>query len=239
MSAGMESGRSQVAVVRHPPWSLQQQRGLILICALLGWCIALVGYRVHRTGSDGFLFLVWNLFLACIPLFVSRLLQVAHRRQVPDIAQLGLLALWLLFLPNAPYILTDLVHLQPDNSNLYWYDLAMVLSYAGTGLLVGYSSLFDVHNILVARFGRALGWSLAAGALVLSGYGVYLGRVQRWNSWDVVTNPRGLFRAIADCLFNPSLHLHTYAVSAVFGVGLLLGYAALHSLIWDREKARQ
>ena len=76
---------------------------------------------------------------------------------------------------------------------------------------------------------------MAISALLLSGYGVYLGRVHRWNSWDVIAHPRGLLGCIADCLFNPSLHIHTYMVSGLFGVGLLLGYAALHSMVSPAE----
>lgn len=215
-----------------------QQREFILLCALLAWCIALVGFRVQRTGSGQFLFLLWNLFLACVPVFASRLLRAAHRKKAPDTLQLGLAGLWLLFLPNAPYILTDIVHLQPASTGLYWYDLGLLLSCAGTGVLLGYSSLFDVHRILEERLGSRWGWGIVVGTLILSGYGVYLGRVMRWNSWDVIVNPRGLFGCIADCLLNPSLHIHTYMVSGLFGVGLLLGYAALRSMTsWNGSLA--
>ena len=214
-----------------------QQREYILLCTLLAWCVVLVGFRVGRTGSDQFLFLIWNLFLACVPAFASRLLRAAHHRGAPDGLQLGLAALWLLFLPNAPYILTDMVHLQPGTGGLYWYDLGLLLSCAGTGLLLGYSSLLDVQKIVDERFGPKLAWSVVISTLVLSGYGVYLGRVMRWNSWDVIVNPRGLFGCIADCLLNPGLHIKTYAVSGLFGIGLLLGYAALRSMISWRGRS--
>ncbi len=105
-------------------------------------------------------------------------------------------------------------------------------------MLLGYSSLFDVHRILEERLGSRWGWGIVVGTLILSGYGVYLGRVMRWNSWDVIVNPRGLFGCIADCLLNPSLHIHTYMVSGLFGVGLLLGYAALRSMTsWNGSLA--
>ena len=204
--------------------------GYALFGALLLWCLALIALRVSRTGSDNFLFLIWNLFLACIPLAASRLLRVFHHRRSLDVAQLILVGVWLLFLPNAPYILTDMVHLQPGSSTLFWYDLGMVLSCAITGLLLGYSSTFDVHRVIEERFGPKLGWVVAVIALVLSGYGVYLGRVLRWNSWDVITNPRGLFASIADCILNPSMHVHTYLLSGLFGLAFLLGYAVLHSM---------
>jgi uncharacterized membrane protein len=123
-----------------------------------------------------------------------------------------------------------MVHLTPGSPTLYWYDLGMLLSCALTGLLLGYSSMFDVHRVIEERFGPRLGWVVAVVSLVLSGYGVYLGRVLRWNSWDIITNPRGLFASIADCLLNPASHVHTYVLSGLFGVALLLGYAVLHSM---------
>lgn len=210
---------------------------LVFFCALLAWCVALIGFRVQRTGSAEFLFLIWNLFLACIPLLASRVLRAAHERKASDALQLGLFAVWLLFLPNAPYILTDLIHLQPNPTGMFWYDLAVLLSAAGTGLLLGYSSLFDVQKIFEQRFNALCGWSVAVGALLLSGYGVYLGRVWRWNSWDVLVNPRGLFAQIVDCVINPSMHFQTYAFSGMFGIGLVLGYATLYSVSGRRALA--
>lgn len=209
-----------------------------LFGAALAWSCALIFLRVQWTGSPYFLFLVWNLFLACVPVFASRLLFRAHQRKAPDLTQLGLVCIWLLFLPNAPYILTDLVHLQSEHTPLYWYDLGMLLSCAGTGLLLGYSSLFDVHKVFEERFGARFGWTIVVVALIASGFGVYLGRVMRWNSWDVVTNPRGLFGSIAEFLLNPAEHFRTYVLSGLFGFGLLLGYAALHRMTaWRRPVA--
>jgi uncharacterized membrane protein len=202
-----------------------------LFAVLLAWCITLVGVRVLRTGSGYYLFLIWNLFLACVPLVLSRLLRRAHDRRVSDIAQLALAALWLLFLPNAPYLFTDFVHLHPSTPLLFWYDLLLLLSCAGTGLLLGYSSVFAVHTIVTERFGHRCGWAAVVIALSFSGYGIYLGRVQRWNSWDVFANPSGLFSSIADFLLNPSQHLHVYALSGLCSVVLLLGYAAMRSTI--------
>lgn len=204
-----------------------QPREFLLYGALLAWCVALIFIRVERTESGYFLFLIWNLFLACVPLLASRLLRVAHQRRVSLFFQVSLFSVWLLFLPNAPYLLTDLVHLQPGSTRLYWYDLTMLLSCAGVGLLLGYSSLFDVQKICEERFGHVAGWGVAIGTLLLCGYGVYLGRAMRWNSWDVVTNPRGLFEYIAACLLNPTAYLHVYALSGLFGAGLLLGYTTL------------
>jgi uncharacterized membrane protein len=211
-----------------------------LLAILLAWCVTLVLFRIGWTGSDYYLFLLWNLFLACVPLLVSTLLRNAQHRNAPDVLQLWLVAVWLLFLPNAPYILTDLVHLHPTGSKQYWYDLGMLLSFAGTGLLLGYTSLFQVHKLLEERFGPSFGWTVAAAAMLASGYGVYLGRIQRWNSWDIITSPRDLFGSIAETVRNPVEHFHIYALSGLFGFGLLAGYATLYSMLgWQRASATE
>ena len=201
-----------------------------LLAVLLIWCVALVTFRVARTGTLYFAFLVWNLFLAWTPLMLSRLLRAAHERRTGIAAQLSLAATWLLFLPNAPYILTDWVHLEYRSTFQYGFDVLLLISYAGTGLFLGYASLFDVHAIVAKRFGERSGWLVAIASLMLSGYGVYLGRVERWNSWDVVTNPDGLLMSIAHCLLNPAQHLRVYALSSIFSVALLLGYTLMHSI---------
>lgn len=212
-----------------------QWQSTALLGGLLAGSVVLVMLRAMWTQSGYYLFLLWNLFLAVVPLLASSLLRKAAGRNATDSVQLALLALWLLFLPNAPYILTDIVHLNPDGSRLYWYDLGMVLCCAGTGLLLGYASLFDVHELVERRFGPRFAWSAAVAALLASGYGVYLGRVQRWNSWDVVANPQGLLMSIVDTALNPVQHFHVYALSGLFGAGLVAGYAVLHAMRGPRQ----
>ncbi len=197
----------------------------------LTWCLGLIAVRIFRTGSPQFLFLTWNLFLACVPLASSRAFASMSRRGAARWALFALFCLWLLFLPNAPYIVTDLIHVKPRTGILSWYDSGMVLSCAGAGLLVGYFSVRDMQRLVEDRYGNVAGWSMTASALMLSGFGVYLGRVMRWNSWDVVTDPVALFGSVAELLLNAPLHLHTYAMTLLFGLGLLLGYAALHFLV--------
>jgi uncharacterized membrane protein len=212
---------------RGAPASRTEHTGLALSTLMLAWCLGLIAVRVLRTGSPHFLFLIWNLFLACVPLASSRALALARRRGLSPWTQGALLGLWLLFLPNAPYVVTDLVHLSARSGVVFWYDLGMLLSCAATGLIVGYLSVRDVQQVVEDASGRAAGWLVAGGALMLSGFGVYLGRVMRWNSWDVVMDPVGFFGSVADVIANARLHPHAWAVTLLFGTGLTLGYAAL------------
>lgn len=198
------------------------------------WCMALLVLRVERSGSVSYLFLSWNLFLAWIPWVAGQAFRASSRSRGSRLLRLGWFGLWLLFLPNAPYIVTDLLHLSARPGIPLWYDLALLFSCAGTGLLLGYLSLLDVQGAVEERHGRTAGWIVAGGSLFLSGFGIYLGRFLRWNSWEVLTDPSGLFLDIADRLLNPTSHPRTYGVTLIFGMSLLLGYVALRVLTRPR-----
>jgi uncharacterized membrane protein len=199
--------------------------------ALLAWCALLIGFRLYLAGTPTFRFLAWNLFLAAVPLAASSALVAAHARRAGRLLQLGCFAVWMLFLPNAPYLLTDLLHLAPMPPVPLWYDLAMLLSCAGTGLLLGFLSLAQVQRVVEERYHAAAGWALALASMLLSGYGIYLGRFQRWNSWDVMMDPTGVFGTVAGHLLDPAAHPRTIGVTLVYGGGLALGYVALRAVV--------
>ena len=199
------------------------KRALVFF-VLLAWCGFLLAGRVWRSHQLTYAFLVWNLFLAVIPAVAAALVVRARATA----ARLMWAVVWLLFLPNAPYIVTDFVHLVPRAPIPLWYDVALLLSCAGTGLLLGYSSVADVQDAVTMRFGAAAGWVIATSALLLSGFGVYLGRFLRWNSWDPIANPTELLNRLGGYGLNPMSHPRTVAVTFVYGVCFALGYAALH-----------
>lgn len=203
---------------------------LLLFGTLLSWCAALLLFRFVRSDSFEFAFLVWNLFLAAIPAVAAWFFVRAAERRSSTVGQVAWFAIWLAFLPNAPYIVTDFMHLDPRPPIPLWYDIALLASCAGTGLLLGYSSLADVQAIITRRFSALLGRVLAIAALFLSGFGIYLGRFLRWNSWDALTNPLQLFFDIADRAVSPLSHPRIIAVTVIYGVTLLLGYVALRIL---------
>ncbi len=200
---------------------LQRTAAFVL---LLAWCAALLTVRVWRAGSLMYLFLAWNLFLAAIPAFAAARLQY----EKASWRQAGWLALWLAFLPNAPYIVTDFVHLRARPPVPLWFDIALLISCAATGLLLGYASVADVQRFIARKFGEATAWLCAASALVLSGAGIYLGRFLRWNSWDILANP------IAIVL---SIQPRVLSVTLVYGFGLVVGYLAFRTLSVSSETA--
>jgi uncharacterized membrane protein len=184
---------------------------------LLAWCAALLAVRIARADSLMFLFLGWNLVLAVIPAAAAALLDKTREQW----KQAGLLAVWLAFLPNAPYLVTDFVHLRARPPVPLWFDIALLISCAATGLLLGYTSVADVQRFIARRFGEAAAWLCAASALILSGAGIYLGRFLRWNSWDLLANPVAIVLSIRP---------RVVSVTAVYGCGLLIGYLAFRAL---------
>ncbi len=194
--------------------------GLTIALAVLSLAAAgLLVVRMDRVGELAFVFLRWNLFLAWIPFVLSLGVAAVHARGGPRPLLWVLGAGWLLFLPNAPYILTDFIHLGRVGGAPLWFDAALIGTFAATGLALGLASLLIVHQVVEARAGRLVGWVVAVSSLVLSAIGIYLGRFPRFNSWDVVTDPHGLvgvvLQRLADPLGNPFLLRFGVLMSAV------------------------
>jgi len=215
-----------------------EKQRLAAVGLLLLWCGALIAFRIYLSPDppyDGKSLpgLAWNLFLAVVPLAWSLAFRKAGARR-PLWAGFFFL-LWLLFLPNAPYILTDLIHLAPRPGVPLWYVLAMLLSCAGTGTLLGYLSLLNVQSVIEVQFGKVAGWFVAVAALMLCGFGIYLGRFLRWNSWDALTHPLVLLRTIIGQFLDAEPHPHPVPVTVIFGTGLIVGYLALRAIAAPAE----
>lgn len=214
---------------------------LLLLSTLLS--IVMVAFRIMYSDSWGYIFLIWNLFLAWIPLCCAILLWWIVRWGIRfPLLLLAVVGVWLAFFPNAPYLVTDLLHLTPRHNIPLWYDLMLIFSFAWNGLLVGYVSLWIMQNLAEQLYGRAVGWLLVLGTTAVSGFGIYIGRFLRWNSWDFVVDPRGLLLDIVPRLLNPLEHPQTAAVSFLFSVFLLLSYMTMTMLIaakWQPNISRQ
>ena len=181
-------------------WLAGLSVALIIMSLAAGGLLAV---RLDRAGQPAFVFLTWNLFLAWVPFVLSLGVAAVHGRGGPRPLLWVLGAGWLLFLPNAPYILTDFIHLGRAGGVPLWFDAALIGTFAATGLALGLASLLIVHHVVEARAGRVLGWTVAVSSLVLSAIGVYLGRFPRFNSWDVVTDPLSLVAVVLQRLADP------------------------------------
>jgi uncharacterized membrane protein len=212
---------------------------LVLFFLTTALCITLVVLRVRYTSRITFVFLLWNIFLALIPYAISTLLILYNERIRNRWFLLAPFAAWLCFFPNAPYILTDLFHLKQRTGVPFWYDLALILFFAWNGLMLGYASLLDMQSVVTRHFNRGAGWLVAIGSLVLGSFGIYLGRYLRWNSWDVLSSPRGLLRDIYVRVLDPMDHPQTYGVTLIFSLFLVVGYLLIFQLTQTHRQALQ
>jgi uncharacterized membrane protein len=126
--------------------------------------------------------------------------------------------------------MTDILHLPRASQAPPWYDLALLLSCSGTGLLMGYLSLVDVHGIVERRFSSFVGWIFAIVSVILSGFGIYLGRFLRWNSWDVLTSPTLVLQLLKG-ITNPFASTRPLSVTFIFGITLALAYISVRLLL--------
>lgn len=199
---------------------------LLAASALLALGVAVRVVLVHSFDGTN---LVWNLFLAWIPFVVALVLYDGARRGTSGGTLVALGAAWLLFLPNAPYIVTDVKWLGEYAGGRLAYDAALIGTAATIGLVLGFVSLYLVQVVVAGRFGHVAGWALAWTALALSGVGVYLGRFERWNSWEVVTEPTTIVGQLARAALDPLAHTRPLALSIAFAVTWCVGYALFYS----------
>ena len=188
------------------------------------FCFGISLFRFVYTDTKLFLFLNWNLFLAFIPWALTSLVMIKPNLQKSKVTLFVLLSSWLLFFPNAPYILTDLFHLRLKSSMPIWFDLVLILSFAWTGLLFGFLSLWDIERILFVSTKRFYVIITSIGLLFVGSFGIYVGRFLRWNSWDIITKPFNLIYDISDRIINPFEHPRTWGVTIFLGLLLNMIY---------------
>jgi len=191
--------------------------------------MVLVVGRTIYSGSLFYMFLIWNLFLAFVPFAASMVIN--HRKEKSGVFTFSaLFGFWLLFFPNAPYILTDMVHLKYRHGVPFWYDMILLLSFAWNGLLLGYISLFKVQDVLEYKFGKKIAWAGVITSIILSAFGVYIGRYMRWNSWDVITNPVSLFKELSHTIVHPFANIQVWGMTTVLSLFLMFGYFVILQL---------
>jgi uncharacterized membrane protein len=208
----------------------------VWLYASIAFTVGMFAIRAALTDSIFGLFLVWNLFLAGLPLFFALWLQHTRDTKGNPLVQMLLFSAWLLFFPNAMYIVTDLFHLKTRPPVPQWFDTILLFSAAFNGLLLGFNSLSVVQRIFNAMFNKAVGTLLAVGCLFLAGYGIFLGRYLRWNSWDVLSNPFSLAADMVHHLLWPHHHIFMYGFVLLFGSFMCLAYFALQRHTYSLDK---
>jgi uncharacterized membrane protein len=212
--------------------SFSERRIVLVAClAVLSMLvIAMIVFQIAYTGTSEHSAIAWNLLLAWIPFWLALIVYDRSRSGASTLTLGAAAVLWLLFLPNAPYIVTDLKYIDGFSGLEALYNLVLLTSAAFTGLLLGLTSLFIVHAVARRLVGALNAWALVVAVLTLSSFGIYLGRVQRWNSWDVFVRPGSLFGDVAAGLTDPLSHQRPIAVTILFTSFLLASYLVFYSV---------
>jgi len=184
------------------------------------FAVCLLSYRIFKTESLIYIFLAWNLFLAFIPYWIS-----SHLNKLEELKyfHLPLVAIWMLFLPNSPYIITDLFHLRHRDPIPYWYDLVLVYSFALIGFVLFYKSIFDMLKLVRNMIPESYLKYILPAFFWLMAFGLYLGRYLRFNSWNVVNHPFRVVNRSFDALFCKD----TIAFTLIFAAFMWFVYLTL------------
>ncbi len=211
--------------------------------------MALTIVRVAYTGGGAYVSLVWNLFLAWIPMWAA--IPIARGRPVTKrnwTAAFIFIGLWLLFFPNSPYLLTDFIHLAPGHGMTHWpihaldrvsprglvppwYDVLLLFAFAWNGMMLALTSLHLVRRAITRWTSPVWGWVMVVVAVFLCGFGVTLGRFERFNSWDIISKPGELLSEVFDHLLNPVDHLRSSVSTLILAMFLLVAYLSMAALV--------
>ena len=197
------------------------------LCMCFLFIAVLIASRIYYSGNTLYLFLVWNLFLAWLPYAISLYSKKAVASS--KIIQTVIFICWLLFFPNALYIVTDIIHVKETETVPVWFDAILLFIASFTGIALAFASLVNMEKYLVQFFSKKYVQLVNVFLLFVGSFGVYLGRFQRWNSWDVLQNPINLAVDILHCFTAPFAHTKTW------GITFLL--TALYLVCWFFMKA--
>lgn len=222
----------------------------VLVALLIASIVALIMviYRIFHSSSIVNVFLVWNLFLAWIPYILSLLIKyLTYSNSITFLKKTFIFVFglgWLLFFPNTYYLITDYIHINNYDFVRYegyhlrfyydfvmWFDFILFSIFAFVGFFLGVISLYNLQNIIGSHLNRLSSWIFIVVMAFLTGFGLYLGRFIRFNSWDIVLQP---FRFLQDVIS----HLNSDALnfSLLFGVFILITYFIFYFLTFIGEK---
>jgi len=201
----------------------KQSKITIVLLVFTTFCVCMQITRMYRSCTLAYIFLIWNLILAWIPYLLS-LEFISYDIKSKRIASLSILFIWVLFLPNGPYIITDLIHLRLREPIPMWYDVLLVSTVAWNGLLLTMLSVVNVHHKLQDHFSPIKLWMGIFILFLSSGYGIYIGRFLRLNSWDFFFRPIRLLHYSLVDMIHPFQHSTAVLVTVIIGGILSFSY---------------
>lgn len=198
--------------------------------------LGLFGLRVFATDNTQYWFLFWNLLLAWVPVLIAwQLMRTLQTRSWKEPFPMLLTLLWLGFLPNSFYLMSDLIHLQNTGDIGLLFDTVLFLSCIWNGLIAGMLSLVWVHRAILGRRSPRRAYVLITVVLMLTSFAIYLGRSLRWNTWDLLVNPAGLLFDVSERVINPLAHPQVLVTTTTFFVLL----SSMYWVVWSLVEALQ
>lgn len=206
-----------------------ETKTISVLILLSAFSILLLLFRIKLTQSHYFLFLVWNLFLAGIPYAITSYLNTLKHINTLSLLIIG--SVWLVFLPNAPYIITDLFHLRYSSAHLVWLDTLIIIVFAIIGLILFYKSVLSMESIIKTYVEKRVVEFMLPVLFILVGFGVYLGRFLRFNSWEIINKPWTIITTILEILTQPRTHSAAWLFTICFGLFLGVFYYVIKTCI--------
>jgi uncharacterized membrane protein len=218
---------------KKKPAAITPYRLIISLALLCGVSAILLISRMLDTSSFRYTFLFWNLFLAFVPVLLGWWLNLRIRQfGWLKWEQILLSILWLVFLPNSFYLITDLIHLRPNYEADLLFDITVLMSFIIAGLAFGFLSVYFVHTEIIKRFREKYAYLIIAGLFLLVSFAICLGRYTRWNTWDIILRPAGLLFDVSDRLINPGFHAQTYLTTVTLFLLLFSSYL----VVWESAR---
>jgi uncharacterized membrane protein len=211
-----------------------ETKTISVLILLSTFSILLLLFRIKLTQSHYFLFLVWNLFLAGIPYAITSYLTTL--KHINTLSLLVICSVWLVFLPNAPYIITDLFHLRYSSAHLVWLDTLIIIVFAITGLILFYKSVLSMESIIKTYVEKRVVAFMLPVLFTLVGFGVYLGRFLRFNSWEIINKPWIILTTILEILTQPRTHSAAWLFTICFGLFLGVFYYVIKTTTIENKK---
>lgn len=199
----------------------KQDKAVWLVSVL---AITLLLLRVKITNSTYLLFLIWNLFLAFIPYFLSSSIYKNFFNTSKKIQNSFYGLVWLLFIPNSFYILTDFTHLHFKTTFQFSLDMLIISGFSFVGFYVGLLSIHTIRLLVIAKYGNTKGNIFILTISFLSAFGIYLGRVLRFNSWDIISKPIQLAYTSIYALFSLETIIYTLQLGTIILISYILFY---------------
>lgn len=194
--------------------------------------VSILLFILRLAGAENFRywFMVWNLFLAWVAPIIAWWLAKRLRNSVwLSWKNVVLTIVWLGFLPNSFYMVSDLIHVQQTGEVSVIFDAVLFTSFIFNGFIAGYIGMFFLHRELVRRLSTLKSYGIILAIFALCGYAIYLGRVLRWNTWDALFQPAGLIFDVSDSILNPLSHPQAFVVTLSF----MLLISSFYVLAWE------